>query len=363
MNKQTPSASNISEKGASKKGPAEQDAPAYQGPERVLSGIQPSGEMHLGNYLGAIRKFTQMQHDYDCMFCVVDLHAITVWQEPENLRAQTNNIAAAYLAAGIDPEKAIIFNQSAVRAHAELAWIFNCVARLGWLDRMTQFKDKVGKDKQRASVGLYTYPVLQAADILVYKATHVPVGEDQRQHLELSRDIAAKFNHDYGVGGFFPLPETLASGPGARVMSLRDGNAKMSKSDPSPAACLYLTDDADSLAKKIKKAKTDPEPLPETVEGLEGRAEASNLVGIYAALSGRSQADVLAEFAGQGFGVFKPALSELAVEKLTPIGAELRRLEGDPGYLQGILRAGAEKASAIAEPIIKEVKQIVGFVS
>ncbi len=336
---------------------------AYEGPERVFSGIQPSGEMHLGNYLGAIRKFTELQHQHDCIFCVVDLHAITVWQDPAKLRAQTNNIAAAYLAAGVDPEKAIIFNQSAVTAHAELAWIFNCVARLGWLDRMTQFKDKAGKDKQRASVGLYTYPVLQAADILAYKATHVPVGEDQKQHLELSRDIAAKFNHDFEAPNFFPLPETLASGPGARVMSLRDGSAKMSKSDPSPAACLFLKDDADTLAKKIKKAKTDPEPLPSERDGLEGRAEASNLVAIYSALSGRTEQEVLSEFGGQGFGVFKPALSELVVEKLAPIGDELRRLEDDCDYLQGILKTGAEKAASIAEPIIKEVKEIVGFIS
>ena len=334
----------------------------YTGPERVLSGIQPSGDMHLGNYLGAIRKFVDLQHEYECLFCVVDMHAITVWQEPAKLREQTFHIAASYIAAGVDPEKAAIFHQSGVRAHADLTWIFNCVARLGWLDRMTQFKDKAGKDKQRASVGLYTYPALMAADILVYKATHVPVGEDQKQHLELTRDIAAKFNHDYDRENFFPLPEPLIKGPGARVMSLRDGSAKMSKSDPSANACVFLADDADAIAKKIKKAKTDPEPLPSDVEGLEGRPEAANLVGIYAALSGTSNEDVLKEFGGEGFGKFKPALADLTVEKLAPINAELARLEGDPGYLQTILKAGAEKASAIADPIVKEVKEIVGFV-
>ena len=239
----------------------------YQGPERVLSGIQPSGGMHLGNYLGAIRKFVDLQNKWDCFFCVVDMHAITVWQDPAKLRAQTFHIAAAYIAAGVDPKTAAIFHQSGVRAHAELAWIFNCVARLGWLDRMTQFKDKAGKDKQRASVGLYTYPVLQAADILVYKATHVPVGDDQKQHLELSRDIAGKFNHDFGIEDFFPLPEPLITGDfgkaGARIMSLRDGSAKMSKSDPSENACIFMRDDADTISKKIKKAKTDPEPITE----------------------------------------------------------------------------------------------------
>lgn len=333
----------------------------YEGPTRVLSGIQPSGGMQLGNYLGAIRKFVELQHQYDCHFCVVDMHAITVWQDPEKLREQTFHIAAAYIAAGVDPEKAVIFHQSGVHAHAELAWIFNCVARLGWLDRMTQFKDKAGKDKQRASVGLYTYPVLQAADILVYKATHVPVGEDQKQHLELSRDIAAKFNHDFDKPDFFPLPEPLIKGPGARIMSLKDGTAKMSKSDPSENACIFLRDDADAIAKKIKKAKTDPEPLPSEEAGLENRPEARNLVGIYAALSGKTDAEVLAEFGGQGFGVFKPALADLVVEKIAPIGDEMRRLEDDPAYLSQILTKGAERASAVADPIVKGVKEIVGF--
>jgi len=339
----------------------------YEGPERVLSGIQPSGGMHLGNYLGAIRKFAQMQHDYDCYYCVVDMHAITVWQDPKKLREQTFHIAAAYIAAGVDPEKAVIFHQSADHAHAELAWVFNCVARLGWLDRMTQFKEKAGKDKERASVGLYTYPVLQAADILVYKATHVPVGEDQKQHLELSRDLAGKFNREFDAEDFFPLPEPLIKGPkgahGARIMSLRDGSAKMSKSDPSEQATIYLLDDADQIAKKIKRAKTDPEPLPDDVKGLEGRAEAANLVGIYGALAGLSDEAVLKEFGGKGFGVFKPALADLVVEKIAPIGDEMRRLQADQTHLRNILMAGAEKAAIIADQTVAEVKERVGFVS
>ncbi|NWG70712.1 MAG: tryptophan--tRNA ligase [Parvularculaceae bacterium] len=334
----------------------------YQGPQRVLSGIQPSGDMHLGNYLGAIRKFVDLQHQMDCHFCVVDLHAITVWQDPKKLKEQTLHIAASYIAAGVDPKKAAIFHQSGVPAHAELAWIFNCVARLGWLDRMTQFKDKAGKDKERASVGLYTYPVLQAADILVYKATHVPVGEDQKQHLELCRDIAAKFNHDFDTPDFFPLTEPLIKGPGARIMSLRDGAAKMSKSDPSDQATIYLKDSADDIAKKIKRAKTDPEPLPSETKGLENRPEAANLVGIYGALAGMSDDEVLKEFGGKGFGVFKPALADLVAGKLGPIGAELRRLEADPGYLEKTLREGAARAAAVADRTVAEVKEIVGFI-
>jgi len=334
----------------------------YNGPERVLSGIQPSGGMHLGNYLGAIRKFVDLQAAHECYFFLADMHAITVWQDPAKLRAQTRHIAAAYIAAGVDPSRAAIFHQSAVRAHAELAWIFNCVARLGWLDRMTQFKDKAGKDKERASIGLYTYPVLQAADILVYKATHVPVGEDQKQHLELSRDIAAKFNHDFASEDFFPLPEPLIKGPGARVMSLRDGAQKMSKSDPSEMACIFLADDADAIARKVKKAKTDPEPLPRDPKDLAARPEAANLVSIYAALSGRTDADVLGEFGGEGFGRFKPALADLLVDKIAPIGAQMRRLEADPGYLDGVLRAGAERAASVADATIREVKSIVGFI-
>ena len=337
-------------------------APApYVGDPRVLSGVQPSGALHLGNYLGALVKFARLQHEVETFIFVADMHAITVWQEPARLAAQTREITAAYLAAGLDPTKATIFPQSMVPEHVELAWVFNCVARLGWLDRMTQFKDKAGKHKERESVGLYTYPVLQAADILVYKATKVPVGEDQRQHLELTRDIAAKFNHDFAAPNFFPLPEALTEGPGARVMSLRDGTAKMSKSDPSDYSRINLMDDADAIAQKIRKARTDPEPLPETLDELKGRAEAENLVGIYAALSGRTTAEVLAEFAGQGFGAFKPRLADLAVEKLGPIGAEMRRLLADPAEIDRILAAGAERARAVATPTMAEVKRLVGY--
>ncbi len=334
----------------------------YQGPQRVLSGVQPSGDLHLGNYLGALAKFARMQHETETFIFVADLHAITVWQDPAKLKDQVREIAAAYLATGLDPKIATIFPQSAVPEHAELAWVFNCVARLGWLDRMTQFKEKSGKHKERASVGLYTYPVLQAADILVYKATHVPVGEDQKQHLELTRDIAAKFNHDFDAPAFFPLTEGMIEGPGARIMSLRDGSAKMSKSDPSDLSRINLTDDADAIASKIRKARTDPEPLPETLEGLAGRPEADNLVGIYAALSGVTKTDVLKDYGGQGFGQnFKPALSDLMVAKLAPIGAEMRRLMSDPTEIDKVLAAGAETANTIAQPVIKEAKAIVGF--
>ncbi|MEQ8652363.1 MAG: tryptophan--tRNA ligase [Kiloniellales bacterium] len=329
---------------------------------RVFSGVQPTGNLHLGNYLGAIRNFVPLQDRFECIYCVVDMHAITVWQDPAELKTQTREVTAAYLAAGIDPSRAIVFNQSQVAAHAELAWIFNCVARLGWLNRMTQFKDKAGKDAERASVGLYTYPVLQAADILVYKATHVPVGEDQKQHLELTRDVAGKFNHDFNAPDFFPLPEPMIQGPGARVMSLRDGTSKMSKSDSSENASIFLRDDADTIAKKIKKAKTDADALPSETAGLKGRPEAANLVGIYAALSGKTDADVLAEFGGKGFGVFKPALADLVVEKIAPLAAELRRLEADETHLAAILMKGAERAASIAGPTVKEVKEIVGFV-
>ncbi|MEX6724782.1 tryptophan--tRNA ligase [Parapedomonas caeni] len=328
--------------------------------KRVFSGIQPTGNLHLGNYLGAIRNWEQMQHEAECVFCVVDMHAITLWQEPAALRAQTREMAAALLAAGIDPAKAILFNQSQVTAHAELAWILNCVARVGWLNRMTQFKDKAGKDREGASVGLYTYPVLQAADILAYAATHVPVGEDQKQHLELARDVAQKFNNDFGVE-LFPLPEPVIQGPATRVMSLRDGTKKMSKSDASDMSRINLTDDADAITAKIKKAKTDPEPLPETLEGLKGRPEAENLVGIYAALAGTSAAAVIAEFAGKGFGAFKPALAELTVAKLEPIAAEFRRLLADPAYVEDVLHRGADRARAIADPIMARVFETVGF--
>ena len=328
---------------------------------RVFSGVQPSGALHLGNYLGALVKFVELQRHHECLFCVVDLHAITTWQSPQMLPANTREIAAAYVASGVDPEQAIIFPQSAVAAHAELAWILDCVARVGWLDRMTQFKEKTGKHKEGASVGLYAYPVLQAADILLYKATHVPVGEDQKQHLELARDIAGKFNHDFEVPDFFPLPEPLTEGPGARVMSLRDGATKMSKSDPSDQSRINLTDDADQIAAKIRRAKTDSLPLPDTVEALAGRPEADNLVGIYAALAGETKAQVLSRFAGEGFGVFKPALADLLVASLSPVGEAMRRMLADPAEIDRILAAGADKARALAAPTLEETRRIVGF--
>ena len=330
-------------------------------PIRVFSGVQPSGALHLGNYLGALVKFVALHEQRECLFCVVDLHAITAWQDPAVLANQTREIAAAYIASGVDPQKAVIFPQSAVAAHTELAWILDCVARMGWLDRMTQFKDKVGKHKERASVGLYAYPVLMAADILLYKATHVPVGDDQKQHLELARDIAGKFNHDFETPDFFPLPEPLIEGPGARVMSLRDGRAKMSKSDPSDLSRINLTDDADQIAAKIRKAKTDPEPLPETVEGLAGRPEAENLVGVYAALADETTAAVLARFAGKGFGEFKPALAELMIARLAPVGEAMRRMLADPAEIDRILAAGAAEAAELAAPTIAETRRIVGF--
>ena len=283
---------------------ADQKSSTYAGPERVFSGVQPSGSLHLGNYLGALKKFAALQHENDCVFCIVDLHAITVPQDPAKLADQTREIAAAYFAAGVDPKKAIVYAQSSVRAHSELAWYFNCVARVGWLDRMTQYKDKAGKNAERASVGLYTYPVLQAADILAFKGTHVPVGEDQKQHLELSRDIAAKFNHDFGAPDFFPLPEPLIKGPGAKVMSLRDGTKKMSKSDPSDASRINLTDTADQIAKKIRKAKTDMGAVPASAEEMEGRPDIANLIGIYAALSDRSESQIMNEHGGGQFGPF-----------------------------------------------------------
>ncbi len=341
----------------------DQPPAAYSGPQRILSGMQASGSLHLGNYLGALKRFVPLQDEAETFFFVADMHAITVWQDPAVLAAQTREIAAAYLAAGLDPKKAAIYPQSAAPEHAELAWIFNCVARLGWLDRMTQFKEKSGKHKERSSVGLYTYPVLQAADILLYKATHVPVGADQKQHLELTRDIAAKFNNDFGVPGFFPMTEPVITGPATKIMSLRDGAAKMSKSDPSDASRINLLDDADTIAGKIRKARTDPAPLPDTLEGLENRPEAGNLIAIYAALADQTKEAVLAEYAGQGFGVFKPRLADLAVEKLAPITGEMRRLMADPAEIDRALSAGAERARAVAAPVIAEVKKIVGFVS
>ncbi|HEV2532452.1 tryptophan--tRNA ligase [Phenylobacterium sp.] len=337
-------------------------APApYQGPQRVLSGVQPTGDLHLGNYLGALVKFARLQHEIPTFIFVADQHAITEWQDPARLKDQVREITAAYLATGLDPKVATIFAQSAVPEHTELAWVFDCVARVGWLDRMTQFKDKAGKHKERASVGLYAYPVLQAADILLYKATAVPVGEDQRQHLELTRDIAAKFNHDFEVPGFFPLPDALTQGPGARVMSLRDGQAKMSKSDPSDYSRINLADDADAIAQKVRKARTDAEPLPEKLDDLAARPEALNLVSIYAALAGRTAQEVLSEFAGQGFGAFKPKLADLAVSVMGPIGGEMRRLLADPAEIDRILGDGAARARALAAPTMAEVRKIVGF--
>ncbi len=328
--------------------------------QRILSGIQPSGVPTLGNYLGAIRNWVALQNDHECLFCVVDLHAITAWQEPEALRRQTREMTATLLACGIDPARATLFCQSAVSAHARLAWIFNCVARLGWLNRMTQFKDKAGKDREAASVGLYVYPNLMAADIHTYHATRVPVGDDQRQHLELANDIAEKFNHDYGVD-FFPRIEPLILGPAARVMSLRDGTRKMSKSDPSDQSRINLTDSADEIAQKIKRAKTDPHPLPDTVEALADRPEARNLVGIYAALAGLEPAQVLAELGGAGFGTFKTKLADLTVAALAPIAAETARLLNDVAELDRLLASGAAHARAVAEPIVTEAERIVGF--
>ena len=338
--------------------------------ERVFSGVQPTGNLHLGNYLGAITKFVALQERYDCIYCVVDLHAITVWQDPSELPRATREVTAAFIACGIDPKKHIVFNQSQVAEHAELAWVFNCVARLGWLNRMTQFKEKAGKDRENVSVGLYAYPNLMAADILVYRATHVPVGEDQKQHLELARDIAQKFNvdfassiHAHGYGEtFFPQPEPIIQGPATRVMSLRDGSKKMSKSEPSDYSRINLTDDADAIAQKIRKAKTDPEPLPSEEKGLEPRPEADNLVGIYAALQGVSKAQVLSEFGGGQFSTFKGALVDLAVAKLGPIGAEMKKLVQDPVYIDSILAEGSQRAQAIAAETMKAVKDIVGFV-
>ncbi len=328
--------------------------------KRVLSGIQPTGNLHLGNYLGAIRNWVRLQDEADCYYFLADLHAITVWNDPAQLRANTREMAAALIASGVDPDRAVLFNQSRVRAHAELAWLLNCTARMGWLSRMTQFKEKSGKDREGASVGLYAYPVLQAADVLLYQPSHVPVGEDQKQHLELARDIATKFNSDYGVD-LFRIPAPMIEGPATRVMSLRDGSSKMSKSDPSDMSRINLTDDGDAIATKIKKAKTDPEALPSEAAGLEGRAEAANLVGIYAALAGTTVAAVLAEFGGQGFGKFKPALAELTVAKIAPITARFNELRHDTAAIDAILRAGAEKATAAAEPFLEKVCDTIGL--
>ena len=337
---------------------------------RVFSGVQPTGNLHLGNYLGAITKFVALQHEHDCLYCVVDMHAITVWQEPAELARNTREVTAAFIASGLDPKRSILFNQSQVAAHAELAWVFNCVARLGWLNRMTQFKEKAGKDREAASVGLYAYPNLMAADILVYRGTHVPVGEDQKQHLELARDIAQKFNNDFAAsiakaghdGGFFPLPEPLIQGPATRVMSLRDGSKKMSKSDPSDLSRINITDDADAIARKFQKAKTDMEPLPSEEAGLATRPEADNLVGIFAALTGSTRAAVLKDQGGKQFSQFKRALTDVAVAQLGPIGDTMRQLMADPAEIDRVLKDGSERARAIADPIMAEVKDIVGFI-
>jgi tryptophanyl-tRNA synthetase len=343
-------------------------AMAFQ--QRVFSGMQATGNPHLGNYLGAIVKFVDLQTNYDCIYCVVDLHAITVWQDPKELPRAIREVTASFIASGVDPKRNIVFNQSQVAEHAELAWIFNCVARIGWLNRMTQFKDKSGKDRENASVGLFAYPTLMAADIMLYRATLVPVGDDQKQHVELARDIAQKFNNDFaesisahGFGdAFFPQPEPLIQGPATRVMSLRDGTKKMSKSDPSDQSRINLTDDADTIALKVRRAKTDPEPLPSEIKGLETRPEADNLVGIFAALAGKTKADVLTEFGGAQFSTFKGALTDLLVSKVSPITAEMRRLVADPDHIDSILADGSERAQAIAAETMKAVKDIVGFI-
>ena len=341
-----------------------------QFPELVFSGVQPTGNLHLGNYLGALKRFVAMQATHDCLYCVVDLHAMTQPHDPQQLRKATREVTMAFIACGLDPARSILFNQSRVAEHAELAWVFDCVARLGWLNRMTQFKEKAGKDRENASVGLYNYPVLMAADILVYRATHVPVGDDQKQHLELARDIAQKFNNDFaasiagrGYGdAFFPLPEPLIQGPATRVMSLRDGTKKMSKSDPSEYAHIALTDDSDAIVQKVRKAKTDADPLPGEIAGLAGRPEADNLVGIFAGLSDETKDQVLARFAGSQFSVFKNALADLLAAKLAPIRNEIVRLRADPAYIDGVLADGAHKARVIARPNMDAIKDIVGLV-
>ena len=336
---------------------------------RVFSGVQPTGDLHLGNYLGAIRNFVDLQEEYECLYCVVDLHAITVWQDPIKLAANTREVAASFLASGIDPKNSIMFNQSQVPAHAELSWILSCVSRIGWLNRMTQFKDKAGKNRENASVGLYVYPNLMAADILAYKASHVPVGEDQKQHLELTRDIATKFNNDFSVE-FFPVVEPLILGEATRVMSLRDGKAKMSKSDPSDNSRINLTDGTDEIVQKIRKARTDPDLLPGPEVLIEGdlktedqnkRPEAFNLLSIYSALSRQSLEETLKQFQGMQFSSFKDELADLSIAKLAPIGEEMQRLMADPGYVDNILQEGAIRANNIAQPILKEVHQIIGF--
>ena len=329
-------------------------------PPRVFSGAQPSGAMHLGNYLGAFKNWVRLQHDFECLYCVVDLHAITVWQDPATLLNQTREAAAAYIASGEEPEQSILFNQSRVAEHAELAWIFNCIGRIGWLNWMTQFKDKAGKNKEKASVGLYVYPTLMAADILLYQATHVPVGEDQKQHLELTRDIAEKFNHDYQTQ-LFPAVEPVIQGPATRVMSLRDGSAKMSKSDPSDMSRINLSDDADRIAKKVRKARTDAGMVPACADEMADRPEASNLVNLYAALADQSVETVFRDYGGGPFSVFKKALEDVAVTQIGPITDRMTRLLKDPQHIDTILRAGAEKAQALAHPVLQDAKTAMGL--
>ena len=331
-------------------------------PTRIFSGIQPSGGLTLGNYLGALKRFVEKQDEgIETVYCLVDMHAITVWQDPAKLRQQTREAAAGFIAAGIDPARSILFNQSQVTAHVELSWVFNCIARMGWMSRMTQFKDKAGKNSENVSLGLFAYPSLMAADIMAYKATHVPVGEDQKQHLELCRDIAMKFNNDYGVN-FFPIVEPIIEGAATRVMSLRDGTKKMSKSDPSDQSRINLTDDADTISRKIRKAKTDLDPLPDNVAALKDRPEAKNLVNIYAALAGHTPAQVVHDFAGAQFGTFKPALADLAVARLSPITSEMTRLMKDPAEIDRILGEGATRADALARPIVDQVYDIIGMI-
>ena len=330
--------------------------------KRILSGVQPSGDLHLGNYLGAIKNFVSLQKEYECFFCVVDLHAITVWQDPKVLANKTREVTAAFIASGIDPKKNNIFVQSQVPQHAQLGWLFNCVARMGWLNRMTQFKDKAGKNSENVSVGLFSYPTLMAADILIYLATHVPVGDDQKQHLELTRDIAQKFNNDFKTD-FFPIPEPLILGEATRVMSLRDGSKKMSKSDPSDYSRIMLTDIAENIIQKIKKAKTDPEPLPQDKTGLEKRPEAENLISIFASLQDTSIESVIKDYAGKEFSIFKKDLADLSVSKLEPITSEMNKLMSDVSYIDSILNQGKENAIAVAEPVLQKTKEIIGFLS
>ncbi|MDP7517831.1 MAG: tryptophan--tRNA ligase [Arenicellales bacterium] len=329
---------------------------------RIFSGVQPTGSLHLGNYLGAIRNWARLQDEFEAIYCVVDLHAVTAPHDPKELSRATREVTAGLIASGIDPARSIIFNQSMVPEHAELSWLFNCVARLGWLNRMTQFKEKAGKNREQASVGLYAYPVLMAADILAYKATHVPVGEDQKQHLELTRDIAQSFNSTYGVD-FFPLPEPQIFGSATRVMSLRDGTKKMSKSDESDYSRINMTDGADEIAQKIRKARTDPDPLPESTDGLAERPEALNLVSIYAALEDIELDQVIQEYQGQGFSTFKKALADLAVVRLGPVGNEMKRLTAESGEIDKVLADGAERAVQLSGPIVAEVREIMGFLN